>query len=111
MPGSFFFLQTLRSLETIKTSYSEMCHESKAKISRRQGSHSSEILFHESYYYSEQITFLSKIGDNLEVSQEKCICLVPRPHFSARPKRFGSRGPSEVVSFPPVHLGYVTEVN
>ena len=22
------------------------------------------------------------------------ICLVPRPHYSARPKRFGSRGPS-----------------
>ena len=24
-------------------------------------------------------------------------CLVPRPHFSSRPKRFGSRGPSENV--------------
>ena len=24
-------------------------------------------------------------------------CLVPRPHYSARPKRFGSRGPSENV--------------
>ena len=22
-------------------------------------------------------------------------CLVPRPHYSARPKRFGSRGPNE----------------
>ena len=22
-------------------------------------------------------------------------CLVPRPYYSARPKRFGSRGPSE----------------
>ena len=22
-------------------------------------------------------------------------CLVPRPHYSARPKRFGSRGPCE----------------
>ena len=29
-------------------------------------------------------------------------CLVPRPHYSARQKCFGSRGPS---------LGYVTEVN
>ena len=35
--------------------------------------------------------------------------LVPRPHYSARPKRFGSRGPCENVSSPPVHLGYVTE--
>ena len=25
-------------------------------------------------------------------------CLVPRPHYSARPKRFGSRGPSENMS-------------
>ena len=24
-------------------------------------------------------------------------CLVPRPHYSARPKRFGSRGPMENV--------------
>ena len=24
-------------------------------------------------------------------------CLVPRPHYSARPKRFGSRGPIENV--------------
>ena len=24
-------------------------------------------------------------------------CLVPRPHFSSRPKRFGSRGPCENV--------------
>ena len=24
-------------------------------------------------------------------------CLVPRPHYSARPKRFGSHGPSENV--------------
>ena len=32
----------------------------------------------------------------------------PRPHYSARPTRFGSRGPSENV---PVRLGYVTEVN
>ena len=28
------------------------------------------------------------------------ICLVPRPHFSSRPKRFGSRGPCENVSRP-----------
>ena len=27
-------------------------------------------------------------------------CLVPRPHYSARPKRFGSRGPIENVVFP-----------
>ena len=27
-------------------------------------------------------------------------CLVPRPHYSARPKRFGSRGPIENVSRP-----------
>ena len=33
------------------------------------------------------------------------FCLVPRPHYSVRPKRFGSRGPSVV------RLGYVTEVN
>ena len=29
-------------------------------------------------------------------------CLVPRPHYYARPMRFGSRGPA-------VRLGYVTE--
>ena len=40
-----------------------------------------------------------------------CPCLVPRPHYSARPMRFRSRGPSEEVSFLPVFLGYVTEVN
>ena len=32
-------------------------------------------------------------------------CLVPRPHYSVRPKRFGSRGPSKNASFPPVRLG------
>ena len=32
----------------------------------------------------------------------------PRPHYSARPNRFVSPGPSEDVS---VRLGYVTEVN
>ena len=31
--------------------------------------------------------------------------LVPRPHYSVRPKRFGSRGPNVV------RLGYVTKVN
>ena len=40
-----------------------------------------------------------------------CPWLVPRPHYSARPMRFRSRGPSEEVSFLPVFLGYVTEVN
>lgn len=28
-------------------------------------------------------------------------CLVPRPHYSAGPKRFGSRDPGENVSSPP----------
>ena len=27
----------------------------------------------------------------------RTLCLVPRPHYSARPKRFGSRGPGENV--------------
>ena len=37
-------------------------------------------------------------------------CLVPRPHYSTGPKRFGSRDPGENASFPPpVRLGYVTE--
>ena len=39
--------------------------------------------------------------------KEKMIqqaCLVPRPHYSVRPKRLGLRGPSENVRrFPPVH--------
>ena len=40
------------------------------------------------------------------------FCLVPRPHISSRPKRFGSRGPCENVRrSPPVRLGYVTETN
>ena len=47
-------------------------------------------------------------------------CLVPRPHYSARPKRFWSRGPSQNVGhahsvfsrrLPPVRLRSVTEVN
>ena len=40
-------------------------------------------------------------------------CLVPRPHFSSQPKRFGSSGPCENVRkcFPPVRLEYVTETN
>ena len=39
-------------------------------------------------------------------------CLVPRPHYSARPNRFGSIGPCEIVRpFPPVRPGYVTEMN
>ena len=39
-------------------------------------------------------------------------CLVSRPHYSAWPKRFGSRGPIENVRrFLPVHLGYVTKMN
>ena len=33
------------------------------------------------------------------------ICLVPRPHYYARPMRFGSRGPSKFL------LRYVTEMN
>ena len=33
------------------------------------------------------------------------FCLVPRPHYSVRPKRFGSSGPNVV------RLGYVTKVN
>ena len=28
-------------------------------------------------------------------------CLVPRPHYSAQPKRFGSRGPNENVKMFP----------
>ena len=40
---------------------------------------------HKSYQFSEYI---------------QCPCLVPRPHFSSRPKRFRSRGPCENVSRP-----------
>ena len=36
-------------------------------------------------------------------------CLVAGPHYSARPNRFGSRGPGKDV--PPVRLGHVSEVN
>ena len=33
-------------------------------------------------------------------------CLVPRSHYSVRPKRLGLRGPGENVRrFPPVHQG------
>ena len=41
-------------------------------------------------------------------SCQRKLCLVPRPHYSARSKRFGSRGPIENVT---VRLGYVTEMN
>ena len=72
----FFFLQTLRSLETIKSSYGEICHESKAKISRRQGSHSSEIFVTWILLLlsSDGLSFekLVLIG-HLEVSQEKSL--------------------------------------
>ena len=30
-----------------------------------------------------------------------CRCLVPRPHYSARPMRFGSRGPGASWDTPP----------
>ena len=42
-----------------------------------------------------------------------CLCQVPKPHYSARPKRLGSRtqAKSQNDCFPPVRLGYVTEVN
>ena len=58
--------------------------------------------------YEHKMEFLSQA--NLDVSLPS-----PRPHYSARPKRFGSRGPienvSENVSFPTVRLGYVTKMN
>ena len=38
-------------------------------------------------------------------SSPRHICLVPRPHYSARPLRFRSRGPSEFLSLPE-SLGY-----
>ena len=41
----------------------------------------------------------------------KNTLLVPRPHYSARPKRFGSCGLIVVRRFPTVRLGYVTEMN
>ena len=39
-------------------------------------------------------------------------CLVPRPHYYARPMRFGSRGPRKFLRrLPAVRLGYVTEMH
>ena len=38
-------------------------------------------------------------------SSPRHICLVPRPHYSARPLRSGSRGLSEFLSLPEP-LGY-----
>jgi len=35
-------------------------------------------------------------GNIILVLGETTFCLVPRFHFSARPMRFGSRGPSEM---------------
>ena len=38
--------------------------------------------------------------------------LVPRPHYYARPMRFGSRGPRKFLRrLPAVRLGYVTEMH
>ena len=38
-------------------------------------------------------------------------CLVPRPHYSARPKRFGSRGPCENVRPFPVRSSRIRHRN
>jgi len=44
--------------------------------------------------------FLSVTGELSTLTMGE-YCLVPRPHFSSRPKRFGSRGPCENVrAFP-----------
>ena len=56
-----------------------------------------------------QKTFCVKPRDNqvpltgwrlIALSLSAPPCLVPRPHYSPRPKRFGSRGPIENVVFP-----------
>ena len=36
-------------------------------------------------------------------------CLVPRPHYSARPKRFGSRGPIE--NFPKISRPFASDMS
>ena len=36
----------------------------------------------------------------LTIKEPFSPCLVPRPHYSVRPKRFGSRGPCKNVSRP-----------
>ena len=47
------------------------------------------------------ITFYNRIKINVKcVSTSIGPCLVPRPHFSSRLKRFGTRGPWSVVSHP-----------
>ena len=38
---------------------------------------------------------------NIEFFFKNRACLVPRPHYSARPKRFGARGPIENVKMFP----------
>ena len=38
-------------------------------------------------------------------------CLVPRPHYYARPMLFGSRGPRKFSSLPAVRPGYVSEMH
>ena len=58
------------------------------------------------------LRFYSLVFLRKDARKESKACLVPRPHYSARPIRFGSRGPSEEVRrFPPVRLGYIAEVN
>ena len=38
------------------------------------------------------------------------LCLVPRPHYSARPMRFGSRGPIENVTDRPPRIRHRNEL-
>ena len=48
----------------------------------------------------EHFVLFKKLFLPLRFQTKDSSCLVPRPHYSARPKRFGSRGPIETVSRP-----------
>ena len=38
-----------------------------------------------------------KIWTGVDWQNMDCVCLVPRPHYYARPMRFGSRGPRKFL--------------
>ena len=51
-------------------------------------------------------------ADDEKTALHEYLGLVPRPHYCARPMRFGSRGPRKFLRrLPAVRLGYVTEMH
>ena len=62
-------------------------------------------------YQTRPLKSISILRPGLYEIMSSFLCLVPRPHYYARPMRFGSRGPREFSSLPAVRPGYVSEMH